>query len=173
MHSFLLGTGFVLFLSFLLLLYFYKSFNLLLCFVLFSCFAFQSVSDMLKAEFPGTKFLLGPGLHRVAPGVEEVRSLMIHQRPFRGPRNIEYNICQVWSYQTKQYERATLLTSSIMLHFSYICTPPFCDALRTPPPPPAARDFPRDPCRNRNAVTFFSTVPPFPSLTVSAVILRS
>lgn len=32
----------------------------------------QSVSDMLKEEFPGTKFLLGPGLHRVAPGVEEV-----------------------------------------------------------------------------------------------------
>lgn len=28
---------------------------------------------MLKEEFPGTKFLLGPGLHRVAPGVEEVR----------------------------------------------------------------------------------------------------
>lgn len=27
---------------------------------------------MLKEEFPGTKFLLGPGLHRVAPGVEEV-----------------------------------------------------------------------------------------------------
>lgn len=35
--------------------------------------ATQSVSDMLKEEFPGTKFLLGPGLHRVAPGVEEVR----------------------------------------------------------------------------------------------------
>ena len=28
---------------------------------------------MLKEEFPGVKFLLGPGLHRVAPGVEEVR----------------------------------------------------------------------------------------------------
>lgn len=35
---------------------------------------YQSVSNMVKAEFPGTKFLLGPGLHRVAPGVEEVRA---------------------------------------------------------------------------------------------------
>ncbi|CAM9163271.1 unnamed protein product [Phaeothamnion confervicola] len=32
----------------------------------------QEVSDMVKAEFPGVRFLLGPGLHRVAPGVEEV-----------------------------------------------------------------------------------------------------
>ncbi|KAG5193119.1 P-loop containing nucleoside triphosphate hydrolase protein [Tribonema minus] len=30
------------------------------------------VAEMVKAEFPGTKFITGPGLHRVAPGVEEV-----------------------------------------------------------------------------------------------------
>lgn len=32
----------------------------------------QEVSDMVKAEFPDTRFITGPGLHRVAPGVQEV-----------------------------------------------------------------------------------------------------
>jgi hypothetical protein len=36
----------------------------------------MQVGDMVKSEFPGTRFITGPGLHRVAPGVEEVRSCL-------------------------------------------------------------------------------------------------
>lgn len=72
-------------------------------------FISQSVSDMLKTEFPGTKFLLGPGLHRVAPGVEEVRgkspTLSTHCKEMRLPSGIEILIVHVvryvWSVQRR------------------------------------------------------------------------
>ena len=75
---------------------------------------------MLKAEFPGTKFLLGPGLHRVAPGVEEVRpfgeSPLID--PF-GPWIQPVKPAQVWSYYVVQCARAAVRVA-IMLHSSCV-----------------------------------------------------
>lgn len=77
-----------------------------LCFVLF-CFVCQSVSDMLKAEFPGTKFLLGPGLHRVAPGVEEVR-----QKTVQVTQRLPFISCLHRSWSS---DRANVLTE-ILTH---------------------------------------------------------
>ncbi|CAM9779671.1 unnamed protein product [Ascophyllum nodosum] len=71
----------------------------------------QSVSDMLKAEFPGTKFLLGPGLHRVAPGVEEV--LIDCSGPPGEPRNEETGMRRKREALLSQLERRKALRTLV------------------------------------------------------------
>eukprot|EP00752_Nemacystus_decipiens_P003764 g3465.t1 len=71
----------------------------------------QSVSDMLKEEFPGTKFLLGPGLHRVAPGVEEV--LIDCSGPPDEPRNEETGMARKRDALLSQLERRMALRTLV------------------------------------------------------------
>ncbi|CBJ31982.1 DEAD box helicase [Ectocarpus siliculosus] len=71
----------------------------------------QSVSDMLKEEFPGTKFLLGPGLHRVAPGVEEV--LIDCSGPPGEPRNEETGLARKRDALLSQLERRMALRTLV------------------------------------------------------------
>ncbi|CAM9184314.1 unnamed protein product [Scytosiphon promiscuus] len=71
----------------------------------------QSVSDMLKEEFPGTKFLLGPGLHRVAPGVEEV--LIDCSGPPGEARNEETGLVRKRDALLSQLERRMALRTLV------------------------------------------------------------
>ncbi|CAM9119629.1 unnamed protein product, partial [Hapterophycus canaliculatus] len=71
----------------------------------------QSVSDMLKEEFPGTKFLLGPGLHRVAPGVEEV--LIDCSGPPGEARNEETGLARKRDALLSQLERRMALRTLV------------------------------------------------------------
>eukprot|EP00904_Undaria_pinnatifida_P001837 jgi/Undpi1/11654/HiC_scaffold_36.g13949.m1 len=71
----------------------------------------QSVSDVLKAEFPGTKFLLGPGLHRVAPGVEEV--LIDCSGPPGEPRNEDTGMARKRDALLSQLERRMALRTLV------------------------------------------------------------
>ncbi|CAM9139506.1 unnamed protein product [Laminaria digitata] len=84
----------------------------------------QSVSDMLKAEFPGTKFLLGPGLHRVAPGVEEV--LIDCSGPPGEPRNEDTGMARKRDALLSQLERRMALRTLVFCNTIQGCRQASC-----------------------------------------------
>ncbi|CAM9154515.1 unnamed protein product [Sphacelaria rigidula] len=79
----------------------------------------QSVSDMVKNEFPGTKFLLGPGLHRVAPGIEEV--LIDCSGPPDEPKNEETGLFRKRDALLRQLERRMALRTLVFCNTIHTC----------------------------------------------------
>ncbi|CAM9380761.1 unnamed protein product [Discosporangium mesarthrocarpum] len=79
----------------------------------------QSVSDMIKAEFPGVKFLLGPGLHRVAPGVEEV--LIDCSGPPDEPKNEATGLLRKRDAMLAQLKRRNSLRTLIFCNTIQTC----------------------------------------------------